>query len=692
MTTRCTFLALLCPALFRFVAVASMMAFFAPFSSAQSETLDAQTREAVVNRVGELLEEFYVFPKVAQQCKEYLQAQLAAGAFDKVVSPLAFAESLTKTLRSISHDKHMLVRVRPPARAQMQRDDPEAARLRRLDEMRRRNFGFERVEHLDGNIGYIDMRSFARADLGRETAAAAMAFVANCDAIIFDLRKNGGGFPNMVQFICSYFFGERTHLNSLYWREGDRTQEFWTLDEIPGKRMPDVPLFVLTSYRTFSGAEEFTYNLRTRRRATIIGETTGGGANPGRFVNIDERFGMVIPTGKAINPVTGTNWEGVGVKPHIAVSAGAALERALTEARVAAKAYAEAKVERHLALKRSLAKDRDVVVKESKRDPYFTPTAAKSTSYMPRVITRSILQDRAGDIWFATFGGPIRYDGNNFRNFSEEVGLAKTRVFSMVEDRKGALWFGSITGGASRYDGKSYKKFTVNEGLASNDIYWIFEDRDANIWFGTPKGVSRYDGNSMITFTTKEGLVHDSVYAITQDKTGRIWFGTQGGVCSYDGKSFSNLAEKVGRSFVNVRAMVVDRSGKLWFGGQEGAFCYDGKTLSAFTSKNGLLSDFVGSLIVDRKGNLWMGHPGQFPSSHGGGATRYDGKSFKHFARDDGMSLQRFTLRDGLSITDVYCMFEDKAGNIWFGSAGDGVCRFDGKTFSSFPEATSRAK
>ncbi len=319
------------------------------------------------------------------------------------------------------------------------------------------------------------------------------------------------------------------------------------------------------------------------------------------------------------------------------------------------------------------AQDQSPDAKPANRDPYFTPTAAKSTLSMPQVIIRNIREDRTGNIWFATFGGPIRYDGKDFTNFSEEVGLAKTRVFSLLEDRSGALWFGSITGGASRYDGKSFTKFTEKEGLGNNDVMWIFEDRDANIWFGTGNGVSRYDGKSMTNFTTKEGLVHNSVYTIGQDASGRIWFGTQGGVCSFDGKSFSNLADQVGRSFVNIRSMVVDRSGNLWFGGQEGAFRYDGKTLATFTSKEGLLDDFVGSMIVDRTGNIWLGHPGRFPDGSGGGATRYDGKSFKHF-----------TQKDGLGSKTVYCMLEDKSGNIWFGSVDAGACRYDGKTFTNF--------
>jgi ligand-binding sensor domain-containing protein len=305
-------------------------------------------------------------------------------------------------------------------------------------------------------------------------------------------------------------------------------------------------------------------------------------------------------------------------------------------------------------------------------DPYFTPTGAKSTSSMPRVIIRNMRQDRAGNIWFATFGGPIRYDGKVFTNFGEEVGLAKTRIFSLAESRSGALWFGSITGGASRYDGKSFTKFTDKDGLGNNDVTWVFEDRDANIWFGTGNGASRYDGKTMTNFTTKDGLVDNTVYAIAQDASGKLWFGTQGGICSYDGKSFSNLEDKVGRSFINIRAVVVDRAGNLWFGGQQGAFRFDGKSLTTFTTKNGLLHDFVGSMIVDRTGNVWLGHPGH-PDASSGGASRYDGKSFKHF-----------TKKDGLNSTNVYCMLEDKAGNIWFGSVDAGVCRYDGKTFTNF--------
>ena len=150
----------------------------------------------------------------------------------------------------------------------------------------------------------------------------------------------------MVQYLCSYFFDERVHLNSLYWRRGDRTEEYWTLEEVGGKKLPDVPLFVLTSSRTFSGAEEFSYNMQTRKRATLVGETTGGGANPGGGFPINADLTVFIPTGAAVNPVTGTNWEGVGVVPEVKTTAEEALDQAMVLAKKAAEEYRNGKAEK----------------------------------------------------------------------------------------------------------------------------------------------------------------------------------------------------------------------------------------------------------------------------------------------------------------------------------------------------------
>ncbi|MFK7743097.1 MAG: two-component regulator propeller domain-containing protein [Planctomycetota bacterium] len=313
-------------------------------------------------------------------------------------------------------------------------------------------------------------------------------------------------------------------------------------------------------------------------------------------------------------------------------------------------------------------------------DPYFTATGVKTSTHMPRVIVRNMREDQTGNIWFATFGGPIRYDGKTFTNFGEDIRMPRTRIFSLSADHTGALWFGSIASGVARFDGEETRRFTKEPaslpkdvgGLPDNDVLWLFEDKDHNVWFGSNHGATCFDGESLRTFTTKQGLPHNSVYAIAQDGSGRLWFGTRGGVCSYDGKTFTDLTKTVGRTFENVRAVAIDKKERLWFGCQGGAFRYDGKELRAFDTQNGLLQDFVGSLLVDSKGNVWMGHPGGFPDFEGGGATRFD-----------GTSTQQFTTKNGLTLRTVYSLLEDAAGNIWFGSAGDGVCRFDGEAFTN---------
>jgi C-terminal processing protease CtpA/Prc len=273
----------------------------------------------------------YVFPEVAQKVEQALQRQWRDKAFDGVNDSVGFAEQLTASLQELTHDKHVRVRfsVQPlPPRTTAEPTAEELARERGFERMR--NYGVEKVERLPGNIGYIELRGFMDHEAGAETVAAAMNFLANTEALILDLRKNGGGSPRMVQLVCSYFFpaDKPVHLNSLYWRKGDRIEEFWTLKELPGKRYLDRDIYVLTSRFTFSGAEECAYNLQTRKRATIVGETTGGGAHPGGGARLGDHFLAFIPTGRAINPVTKTNWEGTGVKPDVEVDADKALETA----------------------------------------------------------------------------------------------------------------------------------------------------------------------------------------------------------------------------------------------------------------------------------------------------------------------------------------------------------------------------
>ncbi|MFN2513593.1 MAG: S41 family peptidase [Pyrinomonadaceae bacterium] len=299
-----------------------------PGAPQSDATIDAVTRTQIIESISKRLNEAYVFPDIAKKMEASLRDRIAKKEYDQITSSRTFAETLTKDLQAVSKDKHLRVRYsHEPLPVRQPRREPSAEeREERHREMNWMNHGFNKVERLRGNIGYVEFRGFFDPEFGAETLAAAMNFVNSTDSLIIDLRSNGGGSPEMVALVCSYLFGpDPVHLNDLYWREGNRTDEFWTRKEVAGKRYLNKDVYVLTSKRTFSGAEEFTYNLKNLKRATIIGETTGGGAHPGGGFRINEHFNMFVPTGRAISPITKTNWEGTGVKPDIEVPADQAL-------------------------------------------------------------------------------------------------------------------------------------------------------------------------------------------------------------------------------------------------------------------------------------------------------------------------------------------------------------------------------
>ena len=309
--------------------------------AAQSEvTIDHDFQKEAIETLSQLILENYVYEDVAQKTVAHLQSESTIQSFQDQKDLKSFAEALTKAVQSINKDKHM--RIRPARPRKAPENTPERMiedHLHRLEQSREDMAGFKSVQRFDGNVGYLEIFGFAGVQIGAPAADRYMYLLSTADAIIIDLRKNGGGDPSMVQYLCSYFFEDKVHLNSLYWREGDHTEEFWTLEQVGGKKLPEVPLFVLTSSRTFSGAEEFAYNMQTRERATLIGETTGGGANPGGIYRINSQLSVFIPTGAAINPITKTNWEGVGVVPEVKTTKDEALDKALVLAKKAAKEY-----------------------------------------------------------------------------------------------------------------------------------------------------------------------------------------------------------------------------------------------------------------------------------------------------------------------------------------------------------------
>jgi retinol-binding protein 3 len=290
--------------------------------------IDAATRARVIDGAIANLNEFYVSSELAKKMGDAIRARQKRGEYDSVTDGEAFATMLTQNFQDVSHDKHLRVDFSPvplPENPPGRNPDADA---RYHKQMERMNCGFEKLEILSGNVGYLKFDMFADPDVCGPTAIAAMNFLANVDAIIFDMRENGGGDPKMVAFISTYLFSEPTHLNDLWTRKGDVTQQFWTLPYVPGKRLDGKPAYVLTSSRTFSGAEEFCYNLKNLKRATIVGETTGGGAHPVAGHRIDDHFMIGVPFAKAINPVSKTNWEGTGVEPDVKVAAADALSTA----------------------------------------------------------------------------------------------------------------------------------------------------------------------------------------------------------------------------------------------------------------------------------------------------------------------------------------------------------------------------
>jgi hypothetical protein len=299
--------------------------------------INKQEKEQVIHRIGEILNNLYVYPEKAEKMSSHITEKLKGGDYDSITSHQEFGSRVTNDLREISKDLHIRVVFGPEFVERLRREkenqnDPELIKLR-LKELRKTNFGFKEVKILPCNIGYLDLRQFAGTQYAGETAVAAMNFLANCDALIIDIRNNGGGSPEMIQLLTSYFYeGEPIHLNSFYWRPGDTTTQTWTLPHVPGKRIPDIDIYVLTSNRTFSAAEEFSYNLKNLKRATLIGETTGGGAHPGGPEIVNDNFTINVPKGRAINPITNTNWEGVGVEPDIKVPQNKALATAHVKA------------------------------------------------------------------------------------------------------------------------------------------------------------------------------------------------------------------------------------------------------------------------------------------------------------------------------------------------------------------------
>lgn len=302
----------------------------APTLAQAAAPMNAASRKRVIEAVLARMKESYVFPRKVPGIAKALRSG-SAGKYRVLSDPQKFADAVNADIEAVANDRHM--RLFWSADALPPMPDPSRIDPKRMKQqtefMARRNYAIRSADVLDGNVGYLKINGFLPPEVAGPALSAAMAFLKNSDAMIIDLRSNGGGDPSGVAMLVSYFVPADTLINTFHRRDKPVDDQVWTMPYVPGGRWStDKPLYVLTSSDTASGAEEFAYDIQQLRRGTVVGASTWGGANPGRTYSINDHFAVFVPFGSAVNPISGTNWEGTGVKPDVFVAPADALDTA----------------------------------------------------------------------------------------------------------------------------------------------------------------------------------------------------------------------------------------------------------------------------------------------------------------------------------------------------------------------------
>ena len=378
----------------------------------QTTGLTVAERQAIVARLTGALRDRYVFPDVAAKAAAKVQAGLAAGDYAALDDPNAFAARLTADLAGVAHDKHMRVMSLTAAPAGPMRPRP------------RGEGGVFRADRITGGIGYIEVLGFPPPMIFKRTLDRAMAALAGSRALVIDVRRNGGGSPRSVSYLVSYLVAPGRPINTIVSRT-EKTNEY-TRESFASEATPtsfaDAPIYVLTSKDTFSGGEEFAYDVQALRRGTLVGDVTGGGANPVSMVELGGGMAAMIPFGRAENPVTGTNWEGRGVQPDIVVPAADALRTALTKAGgtpvadIAAASMERVFTPRSVPLPGSEDALRRIVAGYANGAPDYAimgpDAAAQARDALPALHARFAA---LGALQSATFNGPDPLGGDEYR-------------------------------------------------------------------------------------------------------------------------------------------------------------------------------------------------------------------------------------------------------------------------------------
>jgi hypothetical protein len=423
-----------------------------------AQPLEKAEKQMTVASAGELLAANYIHPDRGHEAQTKISDALAAGAYDGIAEPAAFAQRLTDDLRAVLHDKHVRVSYRgpPPAGATMTRPPPPPPT----------NGGFVRVDRLKGNIGYIKLLSFPGPSVFDPAANTAMRDIADTSALIIDMRDNGGGSAESDSYFGSFFFDPKkpVQLNSIVRRTPSTneftTTEFWT--KPVASHWLNKPVYILTSARTFSGGEAFVYDLKVQKRARLYGETTGGGANPGGGWPLGPHFNIFVPTGRAENPLTKTNWEGTGVAPDVAMDAKLAFQAALRDI---------------VSQRKDLAGMKDQIARETDVDPFVEAHLLKiRTTALPgsEAAVRRNIEDLAR-------GTP------DYARMSEDLAkITKQQLPQLQADMSKLGPIQSVTFKKVGPDGLDVYEVTLANGTMESGILISPDGRIVAAWIGPP--------------------------------------------------------------------------------------------------------------------------------------------------------------------------------------------------------------
>ncbi|HUU28675.1 MAG TPA: sigma 54-interacting transcriptional regulator [archaeon] len=286
---------------------------------------------------------------------------------------------------------------------------------------------------------------------------------------------------------------------------------------------------------------------------------------------------------------------------------------------------------------------------------------------LPPAMVQTMLEDRKGNIWFGTYqAGAGMFNGKDWKIYTTENGLPADNIFSLYEDIEGNIWFGT-GGGAVKFNGPVFTIYTTDDGLATNALNPVFEDSKGNIWFGSfQNGASRFDGKNWTNYTTEDGLGENWVNKVFEDRKGNIWFGTfGGGVSCFDGINWNTYREIDGLANNKVTSILEDKKENLWFKTNGGVSKYDGTNWTTYTTDQGLTQNDIWTMIEDSAGNIWIGG--------NEGVNKFDGEKWSTYSTKDSVLLNA-----------VLEIVEGKKGNLWFGTKGGGLTRFDGVKWMSY--------